>query len=67
MLLDEYLLLVIETRFCNDLEEKLQEVLDSHLKMGAASSPARLYRSTFNPLTHKFKKYIPPTLLKRNV
>ena len=34
MLLDEYMLLVIETRFSNEMEEKLQELLDRHLKMG---------------------------------
>ena len=34
MLLDEYMLLVIETRFYNEMEEKLQELLDRHLKMG---------------------------------
>ena len=34
MLLDEYMLLVIETKFYNETEEKLQEMLDRHLKMG---------------------------------
>ena len=34
MLLDEYMLLVIETKFYNETEEKLQEFLDRHLKMG---------------------------------
>lgn len=34
MLMDEYMLLVIETRFYNEMEEKLQELLDRHLKMG---------------------------------
>ena len=37
MLLDEYMLLVIETKFYNETEEKLQEMLDRHLKMGERS------------------------------
>jgi len=46
MLLDEYMLLVIETKFYNETEEKLQEMLDRHLKMGAGvdkdNSPLRV-------------------------
>lgn len=46
MLLDEYMLLVIETKFCNETEEKLQEMLDRHLKMGEGvdkdNSPLRV-------------------------
>ena len=38
MLLDEYMLLVIETKFYNETEEKLQEMLDRHLKMGKRSA-----------------------------
>lgn len=39
MLLDEYMLLVIETKFYNETEEKLQEMLDRHLKMGELWPP----------------------------
>lgn len=46
MLLDEYMLLVIETKFYNETEEKLQEMLDRHLKMGEGvdkdTSPLRV-------------------------
>ncbi|KAL9978484.1 hypothetical protein ACROYT_G016005 [Oculina patagonica] len=46
MLLDEYMLLVIETKFYNETEEKLQEMLDRHLKMGEGvdkdNSPLRV-------------------------
>ncbi|XP_032220990.2 DNA-binding protein RFX6 isoform X3 [Nematostella vectensis] len=46
MLLDEYILLVIETRFYNEMEEKLQELLDRHLRMGEGidkdNSPLRV-------------------------
>ncbi|KAK3707889.1 hypothetical protein QZH41_017286 [Actinostola sp. cb2023] len=46
MLMDEYMLLIIETRFYNEMEEKLQELLDRHLKMGEGidkdNSPLRV-------------------------
>ena len=42
MLLDEYMLLVIETKFCNETEEKLQEMLDRHLKMGKPLTKERI-------------------------
>ena len=64
MLLDEYILLAMETQFNNDKEQELQNLLDKHMKNSGnlnSRSPFRasLFRSMFKDLqVHKWVQSI---------
>ena len=55
MLLDEYMLLVIETKFYNETEEKLQEMLDRHLKMGKGFYLVVVASQCWLPVSRRFR------------
>lgn len=53
MLLDEYILLALETQFNNDKEQDLQNLLDKYMK-NAGISHLRRHREVFSICLHFF-------------